>query len=146
MLERLLYAAADLFSIEGHPITLTASIGVTFAEQHSDLSAEKLIRQADQAMYHAKIAGKNRFYVFNPEDDQDARLRFDTINEIRSGLVKDEFVLYYQPKVAIRSGNIIGFEALIRWQHPTKGLLSPASFVPIISMHPLAIEPRQLGA
>jgi len=140
VLERLLYAAADLFSIEGHPITLTASIGVTFAEQHSDLSAEKLIRQADQAMYHAKIAGKNRFYVFNPEDDQDARLRFDTINEIRSGLVKDEFVLYYQPKVAIRSGNIIGFEALIRWQHPTKGLLSPASFVPIISMHPLAIE------
>lgn len=140
VIERLLAASSTPFLVENKKLNLTASVGVTFIEVNNDISAEKLIRQADQAMYQAKLSGKNRFHVYNPDDDKDTRDRFELINEIRDALHNDEFELYYQPKIELRTGSVVGFEALIRWNHPTKGVVLPGYFIPVITNHPLAIE------
>lgn len=140
VLERLLDAAATPFVVEEIELQVSASLGVTFALMASDSDADLLIRQADQAMYQAKLAGKNRFHVFDPKNDNDARHRFELLNEIRTAIDQDQFTLYYQPKVALRTGEVIGFEALIRWQHPVRGLLSPIEFIPLVAQHPLAIS------
>jgi EAL domain-containing protein (putative c-di-GMP-specific phosphodiesterase class I) len=98
-----------------------------------------LLRQADQAMYQAKVAGKNRYHVFDAAQDSSLRVHHESLTHIRLALDRHEFVLYYQPKVNMRSGQVIGAEALIRWQHPEQGLLAPAVFLPVIEDHPLAI-------
>jgi len=98
------------------------------------------LRQADQAMYQAKLAGKNRCHVFDTELDRSARGRHESVERIRSALDEREFVLHYQPKVNMRSGQLIGVEALIRWQHPEHGLLPPVRFLPMIESHPIAVE------
>ncbi len=99
-----------------------------------------MIRQADQAMYQAKLAGKNRYHFFDAEYDSRVRVYNESLGRIEQALVDKEFVLYYQPKVNMRIGKIIGVEALIRWQHPEKGLLPPAAFLPVIENKRLAIE------
>jgi EAL domain-containing protein (putative c-di-GMP-specific phosphodiesterase class I) len=91
-------------------------------------------------MYQAKQAGKNRYHVFDAEQDRSLRTIHETLDRIRRALAEHEFVLYYQPKVNMRTGTVIGAEALIRWQHPEKGLLPPAVFLPVIENHPLAVE------
>jgi EAL domain-containing protein (putative c-di-GMP-specific phosphodiesterase class I) len=91
-------------------------------------------------MYLAKIAGKNRFHVFDPTLDIKLRSHHANVAQIQRALVNREFLLYYQPKVNMRTGKIVGAEALIRWQHPEKGLLLPAEFLPLIEDHPLAVE------
>lgn len=136
---RLLAAVSAPVQIEGLDLCVTASIGVTLYPQGDQVDAEQLLRQADQAMYRAKLAGKNRHHLFDPVTEQSTRDRFLRINEIRQGLLSGEFRLYYQPKVNLISGEVIGFEALIRWQHPTRGLLAPAQFIPILDKHPMAI-------
>jgi EAL domain-containing protein (putative c-di-GMP-specific phosphodiesterase class I) len=120
-------------------VSLTASIGLALYPQTEDVDAEQLLRQADQAMYLAKLAGKNRYHQFDPANDESTREKLARIEDIRRGLLKDEFLLYYQPKVNLLSGEVIGFEALIRWQHPSLGLLAPARFIPLLSQHPVAI-------
>ena len=128
---RVLTALAAPFAISGNSIVISASIGVTlFPVDGSD--ADALLRHADQAMYTAKQAGRNRFHLFDPESDRRARARRDEISRIRQGLSEHEFVLHYQPKVNMREGRVLGAEALIRWQHPEKGLLAPAQFLPAI--------------
>ncbi|MDP3795330.1 MAG: EAL domain-containing protein, partial [bacterium] len=92
------------------------------------------------AMYQAKLAGKNRYHVFDAEQDRSVRGHHESLDRIRHALAQREFVLYYQPKVNMRTGVVIGAEALIRWQHPEQGLLAPAQFLPVIEDHPLAIE------
>jgi EAL domain-containing protein (putative c-di-GMP-specific phosphodiesterase class I) len=99
-----------------------------------------LLRQSDQAMYQAKLAGKNRYHVFDAELDRSVRGHHESLEHIRRALTEREFVLHYQPKVNMRTGKIIGAEALIRWQHPEKGLLPPAVFLPVIENHPLAVD------
>jgi EAL domain-containing protein (putative c-di-GMP-specific phosphodiesterase class I) len=99
-----------------------------------------LLRQADQAMYQAKQAGKNRYHVFDAEQDRNVRGHHESLERIRRALTAHEFVLHYQPKVNMRTGLVVGAEALIRWQHPEKGLLAPAVFLPVIEDHPLAID------
>jgi diguanylate cyclase (GGDEF)-like protein/PAS domain S-box-containing protein len=140
LLNRLLSAAAQPVQVQGLELQLSASLGVTFFPQDDDVEADQLMRQADQAMYQAKIAGKNRYHIFDAEMDRSVRGQHESIERIRLALSQDEFVLYYQPKVNMRSGQFIGAEALIRWQHPEKGLLSPAVFLPVIEDHLLAIE------
>lgn len=140
VLERLLEAAAAPLVLEDMQLQVSASLGVTFALSANESDADLLIRQADQAMYQAKLAGKNRFHVFDPKNDNDARHRFELLNELRVAIDQDHFSLYYQPKVALRTGEVIGFEALIRWQHPQRGVLSPSEFIPLIAQHPLAIS------
>ena len=139
-LNRLLAAAANPMRSGDLVFHVTASLGVTFYPQGVDIEADQLLRQADQAMYLAKIAGKNRFHIFDPESDITLRALHESVDRIRRALVEREFVLYYQPKVNMRTGKVIGAEALIRWQHPEKGLLLPAEFLPLIEDHPMAEE------
>jgi EAL domain-containing protein (putative c-di-GMP-specific phosphodiesterase class I) len=118
----------------------SASIGVTFYPQNQDVDADQLLRQADQAMYQAKLAGKNRYHVFDAAKDSSARVHHESLDRLRLAYMRREFVLHYQPKVNMLSGQVIGAEALIRWQHPEKGLLAPASFLSIFEDNPLAVD------
>ena len=139
LLNRLLMAASQAVTIAGHTLSVTASLGVTFYPQAQMLDADQLLRQADQAMYHAKLAGKNRYCVFDAEHDSGVRLHMENQERIRVALHAGEFVLHYQPRVNMRTGQVLAAEALIRWQHPERGLLAPALFLPLIEGHPLAI-------
>jgi len=140
MLNRLLHAAASTIHLDDLLLQCSASVGVTFFPQASDIEADQLLRQADQAMYQAKLAGKNRFHVFDPALDSDIRGHHESLERIRLALQNSEFVLHYQPKVNMQTGRVIGAEALIRWQHPEKGLLAPAVFLPVIEDHALAVD------
>ena len=140
MLSRLLAAAAETVTIGDLVLQVSASLGVTFYPQAEDIDADQLLRQADQAMYQAKLAGKNRYHVFDAEQDRSVRGHHESLESIRRALASHEFVLHYQPKVNMRSGQVIGAEALIRWQHPERGQLPPAVFLPAIEDHPLAVE------
>ena len=139
MLSRLLSAAAEPFQLGDATLQVTASLGVTFFPQTEDIDADQLQRQADQAMYQAKLSGKNRFQMFNAEHDRNMRSQHESLEHIQMALARGELVLHYQPKVNMRTGQVIGAEALIRWQHPLHGLLAPACFLPVIEDHPLAV-------
>ncbi len=140
LLTRLLDAAAEPIQLGGQCLQVSASLGATFYPQSDSIDAEQLQRQADQAMYQAKLAGKNRYHLFDAEQDRSARGHFESLEHIRHALQNEQLVLYYQPKVNMRSGKVIGAEALIRWQHPQRGLLAPAQFLPVIENHSLAVE------
>jgi diguanylate cyclase (GGDEF)-like protein/PAS domain S-box-containing protein len=140
MLARLLASAAQSVHVGDLVLKVSASLGVTFYPQAEDVDADQLLRQADQAMYQAKLAGKNRYHVFDAEQDRSVRGHHESRERIRHALAEREFVLHYQPKVNMRTGTVTGAEALIRWQHPEKGLLRPAFFLPVIEDHPLAVE------
>ena len=140
LLTRLLAAAAQPVTYGDATLQVSASLGVTFYPQDESISPDQLLRQADQAMYQAKQAGKNRYHVFDAELDRSVRGHHDSLERIRQALVQREFVIHYQPKVNLRTGVVVGLEALIRWQHPEKGLLLPALFLPLIEDHPLAVE------
>ena len=139
-LNRLLAAAGEEAQIGEVMLRVSASAGVTFYPQNEDVDADVLLRQAGQAMYQAKLAGRNCFRMFDPSQDQIVRGRHENIEHIRQALAARQFVLYYQPKVNMRTGKVIGAEALIRWQHPERGLLPPGMFLPVIEDHPLAVE------
>lgn len=137
---RMLQAVAEPFLIDGHTLQLTASVGVaTYPQQGEGMEAEQLLRQADQAMYLAKLTGKNRYHLFDPLKDASTRERFLRIEEVRQGLAAGDMRLHYQPKVWLAGGEVAGFEALIRWQHPQRGLVPPAQFIPLLEQHPLAV-------
>ncbi len=140
LLNRLLAAAAEPLLVAGNSLQVSASLGVTFFPQADDIDADQLQRQADQAMYQAKLLGKNRYHLFDAVRDRSLRDHHESLEHIRCALLEAELVLYYQPKVNMRSGKVIGAEALIRWQHPTRGLLPPAEFLPVIENHALAVE------
>jgi len=139
LLARLLEAAAKPMQVGNWLLQSTASVGVTFFPQAQDIEADQLLRQADQAMYQAKMAGKNRYQLFDSEQDKLLRAHHESLERIGQALTQGELVLHYQPKINMRSGQIVGAEALIRWQHPEKGLLYPAMFLPDIEEHPLAV-------
>ena len=140
MLTRLLEAAAAPVQLGALVLQASTSIGVTFYPQSQGIEADQLLRQADQAMYQAKVAGKNRYKIFDAAQDNSLRVHHESLERIRLALESREFVLHYQPKVNMKSGQVIGAEALIRWQHPEKGLLAPAAFLPVIEDHPLAVD------
>lgn len=139
LLNRLREAAAIPVQLGDIAVEVSASLGVTFYPQHEEMDADQLLRQADQAMYQAKVAGKNRYQIFDSDKDNSIRIRHESVGRMELALERGEFVLFYQPKVNMRSGQVVGAEALIRWQHPEKGLLSPAQFLPAMEDHPLAI-------
>lgn len=140
LLKQVLAAAALPVQMGDLSLQVSASLGVTFYPQAHDMDADQLLRQADQAMYQAKVAGKNRYCIFDAAQDSSIRDHHESLERIRLALESGEFVLYYQPKVNMHSGKVIGAEALIRWQHPDKGLLAPATFLPVIENHPLAVK------
>jgi diguanylate cyclase (GGDEF)-like protein/PAS domain S-box-containing protein len=140
MLTRMLAAASQAIPVGDLTLRVSASLGVTFTIPGEESDADLLLRQADQAMYQAKLTGKNRYHVFDADQDRSVRGHHESLDHIRRGLEKKEFVLYYQPKVDMRQGRVIGAEALIRWQHPERGLLLPGVFLPTIEDHPLSVD------
>lgn len=113
-------------------LVTSASIGVSlYPVDNAD--PDTLLRHADQAMYLAKLAGKNRYQMFDPEIDRSTQARRSFLLGLQAALDCQEFVLFYQPKVNLADGQVVGAEALIRWQHPAQGLLLPAAFLPQIS-------------
>jgi diguanylate cyclase (GGDEF)-like protein/PAS domain S-box-containing protein len=137
MLERLLRAAAAPVVLAASTLQVSASIGVTVYPQ-DDSEVDQLLRHADQAMYVAKQAGKNRFHLFDVAQDTAVKTQRESLEHISRALEQHEFSLYYQPKVNMKTGAVIGAEALIRWQHPQRGLLAPAAFLPVIENHPIS--------
>lgn len=139
VLERLLLAASKPVTIGDAVLHVSASIGVTFYPE-DNVDADLLMRHADQAMYMAKESGKNRYHLFDIAQDDAVKVQRESLDAIRSALDKHQFVLHYQPKVNMRTGKVIGVEALIRWQHPKRGLLNPIEFLPIIENNPMSVE------
>ncbi|MEO5342075.1 MAG: EAL domain-containing protein [Gammaproteobacteria bacterium SHHR-1] len=140
LLERLLQAAAEPIAIDDLVLQVSASIGVTFYPQDEEVDPDQLLRQADQAMYQAKVSGKNRYHLFDTETDRNTRGLHEKLEAMRQSLDNQEFLLYYQPKVNMRSGEVVGAEALLRWDHPKRGLLSPLSFLPLTENHQLGLD------
>ncbi|MBP6645874.1 MAG: EAL domain-containing protein [Burkholderiaceae bacterium] len=139
VLRRLLDAAASEIEVDGHRLQVSASIGVTIYPQDA-VVADQLVRHADQAMYQAKQAGKNRYHLFDVMQDAALNAQRESLDNIRHALACGEFVLHYQPKVNMRSGAVVGAEALVRWQHPERGLLPPSAFLPVIENDPTGID------
>jgi diguanylate cyclase (GGDEF)-like protein/PAS domain S-box-containing protein len=137
--QRMLHIVANPLLVAPKPVMLSASIGVTVFPQ-DDGDADTLLRHADQAMYRAKQSGKNCFHVFDPDQDRYTRSRYDRVARIQDALDYQEIILYYQPKVDMRAGRVSGAEALVRWQHPERGLLLPSEFLPLIEDHDLIIR------
>ena len=132
MLQRLLTDLSSVILYEEKEMHVSASIGVSFYPQLDDIGNEVLLRQADQAMYQAKLAGKNQYQFFNLEESQELKEQQQDILNLREAIKKDEFVLYYQPKVNMTNNQVIGFEALLRWKHPVDGLIYPDDFLPLV--------------
>jgi diguanylate cyclase (GGDEF)-like protein/PAS domain S-box-containing protein len=139
MLRRILESLAQAFVIGENSLSISASIGVSLYPM-DDADFDTLMRHADQAMYQAKQAGKNRYHLFNTEQDQQVIQKNIRLKEIQQALSNDEFCLYYQPKVNMATGKVFGAEALIRWLHPEKGLIPPLQFLPVIKETELEIE------
>jgi diguanylate cyclase (GGDEF)-like protein len=139
VLKRLLKAAAKSITLGDAVMKVSASIGVSlYPQDHVD--ADLLMRHADQAMYVAKQAGKNRYHFFDTTQDNAIKTQGQSIDDIRSALDRLEFVLHYQPKVNMHTSEVIGVEALIRWQHPVRGLVPPLDFLPAIEGHTVSLE------
>jgi diguanylate cyclase (GGDEF)-like protein/PAS domain S-box-containing protein len=128
ILERILNSVSRPQEIDGNSFSISASIGVSlYPQDHAD--GETLMRHADQAMYAAKNAGKNRFHLFDLDSDRKVNEHRKFVDRLAIALEQKEFRLHYQPQVDLRTGHIVGVEALIRWQHPDHGLLSPSEFL-----------------
>ena len=131
--ERLLRIVAQPFLVQsgGEPVVVTASIGATvYPLDGSD--ADTLLRHADHAMYGVKQSGRNGCRFFDPEHRRRAEEQVLAIGRVQEALDQGELMLYYQPKVDLRRGTVLGFEALLRWNHPDRGVVSPAEFLPLI--------------
>jgi diguanylate cyclase (GGDEF)-like protein/PAS domain S-box-containing protein len=128
---RLLRVIATPFEIEQKTLQISASMGVTLFPA-DDADADTLLRHADHAMYQAKQSGKNRYYLFDAEKAQKVQEHQKQLNRILQAFERNEFELYFQPKVNMRTGIVFGAEALIRWQKPECGLVLPGDFLPLI--------------
>ena len=126
------------FTLGPHEVVSTISIGIAMSQP--DDSAVNLIRHADLAMYQAKVRGKARYEIFIPTMDINAMRRLEMEMELRRALAQGELRVYYQPEVEIESGQLIGMEALVRWEHPERGLVSPSEFIPIAEESGLVLQ------
>ena len=128
--QRLLEALASPHQLDGHEVFCSASIGVVTNDLSGD-NPEDVMRDADAAMYEAKLAGKGRAVVFDASMRQRMRNRLNLENELHKACGAGQLFLMYQPIISLRTGRIEGFEALIRWQHPERGLIAPSEFIPL---------------
>ncbi len=127
--ERVIQALFEPMDIDGQQLFITASIGISvFPEDGGDIDI--LLKNADTAMYEAKEKGRNNFQFFQAEMNESARIRFQMWNELTQAIEKDELTLYFQPQFNNRTGKLTGTEALVRWNHPQKGLVPPDQFLP----------------
>jgi diguanylate cyclase (GGDEF)-like protein len=128
--KRMLQAVAEAYSIGQHDLHVTASIGVSVYPDDG-LDAESLIKNADTAMYQAKENGPQSYQFFKPAMNVRAVERQSIEESLRRALERQEFALHYQPKINLKTGEITGAEALLRWTHPIRGPVSPAQFIPV---------------
>jgi predicted signal transduction protein with EAL and GGDEF domain len=127
--ERILKHLGAAFYLEGRPVFATGSIGIAMSS--SGNTPEELVRNADTAMYYAKALGKGQFQIFDQGMRDRAIARIELEEDMKEAIKAHEFVLHYQPKVSLVDERITGFEALVRWNHPTRGLLYPSEFIPV---------------
>ncbi len=127
---KIIRTLARPFEIAGHTLTTSCSIGISIFPLDAD-DDRTLMKNADTAMYHAKEKGRNNYQFFSPEMNVRAVERHSLETALRLAIERQEFVLYYQPQVDIRSGTVVGVEALLRWVHPERGLLAPAPFIAV---------------
>jgi diguanylate cyclase (GGDEF)-like protein len=128
--ESILQKLSIPFKLSRYEVFMNVSIGINWGGQNYD-KPEHLLRDTDTAMYHAKALGKGRYHVFAPKMYQEAIELLEMENDLRKAIEREEFVIYYQPIISINTGKISGFEALLRWQHPTHGLVYPTNFIPV---------------
>ncbi len=127
------------FLLHGRSVPVTASIGVTFAGREQ-VTPQDLLRQADEAQYEAKERGRNRVEVYTPALHPSTRRRLDREGELRRALAEGEIVAHFQPQIDLATGRVVGAEALARWNHPTRGVLSAAEFVPLAEESDLILD------
>ena len=139
---KLLAALGAPFDLDGQEVHVGASIGIALFPGDGE-NAETLLRHADLALYRAKAEGRAGFRFFAPAMDAAVRARLELSRELRQALERGEFVLHYQPQLDIASGRFVGAEALVRWQHPDRGLVPPGEFIPLAEATGLI---RPLGA
>ena len=137
--QKIIYALQIEFHIDGKEIFIGASVGISiFPKDGNDV--EGLIKAADIAMYQIKNRGKNNYCLYSEELSKNAVERFTLESELRHALARKQFEVHYQPQISLLTGEIIGAEALIRWRHPTLGLVSPARFIPIAEETGLIVQ------
>ncbi|AFY58193.1 diguanylate cyclase (GGDEF) domain-containing protein [Rivularia sp. PCC 7116] len=128
--ERILNSLAQHFQISRYQVFVNVSIGINWGNLNYE-KPEYLLRDADTAMYRAKALGRGRFHIFNPEMHKQAIKTLELENDLRRALERQELIVYYQPIICLKTGSIGGFEALVRWQHPTRGLVLPTEFISV---------------
>lgn len=138
--QRLKEILCNPYSIDQKLVEISASMGISCFPQNENIDADHLVRQADQAMYQSKLIGKNQYTFYDSNNACKIKEQARKLKSIEQALHNKEFVLYYQPKVNMCSGTIIGAEVLIRWKHPIKGILPPSEFLPLIAEHTLSKE------
>jgi diguanylate cyclase (GGDEF)-like protein/PAS domain S-box-containing protein len=137
--QRLIDKVSEPVNLDGLDVYTSTSIGVALYPNDGDC-VESLLGNADAAMYHAKDQGKNNFQFYTESMNEASAERLEMENSLHKALTNNEFVLYYQPQVDVVSGKVIGMEALIRWQHPENGFISPAIFIPLAEDTGLVVE------
>ena len=128
--QKLISLIQQSIPIAGHECQVTVSIGIAMCSE-GDAEPQALLKNADAAMYHAKALGRNTYCFFDVSMNEDAQNQLQVFHDLRLALDRQELVLYYQPKFEAQTGLLIGAEALIRWNHPTRGLVPPAEFIPL---------------
>lgn len=138
-LQRILEAMTTPYVIDNKMLKVSASIGVVLYPNDT-ADPDTLLRHADQAMYLAKQLGRNRYHFFDVLQDQELQTAHQTLTQVGDALRNNELCLYYQPKVNMRNGTVVGMEALLRWHHPQRGMLIPGMFLPMVEQTDLIAE------
>ncbi len=128
---RILEIVSKPVTLDGRKVTVTTSIGIS-VYPNDDKDPDRIIKNAETAMYKAKDSGRNGYQYFTPDLNTNALERMELENDLRQALEHNQFVLYYQPRILLDSNKVVGAEALLRWQHPTRGLIPPMKFIPIL--------------
>jgi len=137
--KRLVHEIGKIFTWDNQMLQVSATIGASLGRSVSD-SGEELVHQADLALYHRKRAGRGEVAVYTPQIREDYLNERNLLAELKSGILRDEFITFLQPQLDLKTNEISGFEALIRWQHPERGLLSPFAFLPMAEANGLILQ------
>jgi len=138
LIQRVQANVSQPMHLDGHMFEVTASLGATlFPSDAGD--ADTLVRHADQAMYLAKQSGRNRYHLFDPEQDRQIHQRYELLEKLSAAIDQNQLEVYYQPKVNLRTGQVYGAEALVRWNDPARGLVMPGAFLPLAENHDVII-------
>jgi diguanylate cyclase (GGDEF)-like protein len=136
--QRVLTAIAAPFDLSGHELAVTCSIGIAIFPADGDLT-DTIVKNAGAAMRHAKSLGKNTSQFYSSELNARALHKLNLANQLRKAIERDELLLHYQPKIDVRNGKLTGAEALVRWQHPERGLVPPMEFIPLAEENGLIV-------